>query len=56
MHSAKSYSWIAAQVGRPRFGRIRDAMSYCGLGRSALYLLAPKYPGLFRKNGTGHDR
>jgi hypothetical protein len=35
-----------------RFGRIRDAVSYSGISRTVLYGLAPRYPGLFKKNGT----
>jgi hypothetical protein len=37
---------------RPRFGRIRTAQTYSGIGRSRLYQLAAVTPGLFRKNGA----
>jgi len=37
---------------RPRFGCIRMAIDYSGLGRSKLYVAADKHPGLFRKNGS----
>jgi hypothetical protein len=37
---------------RPRFGRIPTAVAYSGVGRSSLYELASKVPGLFRKNGA----
>jgi len=39
------------QVIRPRFGRIRAAMVYSGIGRSKLYEMAAVHHGLFRKNG-----
>jgi hypothetical protein len=35
-----------------RFAPIRDAVTVAGISRSQLYKFAPKYPGLFRKNGT----
>jgi hypothetical protein len=35
-----------------RFGRIPDAMAKCGLSRSALYGLATKHKGLFKKAGS----
>ena len=35
----------------PRFLKIQAAATYCGIGRSRLYLLARGHPGLFRKNG-----
>jgi len=38
--------------GRPRMGRIPKAIEYSGISRSGLYELAPKWPGLFRKNGV----
>jgi hypothetical protein len=43
-----------AHVGafRPRSGRIAAAKAYSGFGRSKLYEVAAKHPGLFRKNGT----
>jgi hypothetical protein len=37
---------------RPRFGRLMAATQYSGLSRATLYLKAPRYPGLFRKNGS----
>jgi hypothetical protein len=37
---------------RPRFGRIPTAVAYSGVGRSSLYEMASKVPGLFRKNGA----
>jgi hypothetical protein len=40
------------QPGRPRFCRIPAAIEYSGISRSGLYELAPKWPGLFRKNGA----
>jgi hypothetical protein len=36
---------------RPRFGKILDAMTYSGIGRSKLYELAGEHRGLFRKSG-----
>ena len=36
---------------RPRFGRIKTAVAYSGIGRSTLYELREQTPGLFRKNG-----
>jgi hypothetical protein len=36
---------------RPRMGKIPKAIEYSGISRSGLYELAPKWPGLFRKNG-----
>jgi len=33
-------------------GRILKAIEYSGISRSGLYELAPKGPGLFRKNGV----
>jgi hypothetical protein len=38
------------RLGR-RFGSISAAVDYSGRSRSRLYQLAPKYPGLFRKDG-----
>jgi hypothetical protein len=35
---------------RPRFGRIATAETYAGIGRSKLYEMAARTPGLFRKN------
>jgi hypothetical protein len=35
-----------------RFAPIRDAVTLSSISRAQLYKLAPKYPGLFRKNGT----
>jgi hypothetical protein len=40
-----------AHFTRPRFGRIKTAMAYSGLGRSSLYIAAASHPGLFKKNG-----
>jgi hypothetical protein len=37
---------------RPRFGRLPAAVAYSALSRARLYQLAPKHPGLFKKNGT----
>jgi hypothetical protein len=39
-------------AGRRRFGRISEAAAYSALSRATLYVLAPKHPGLFRKNGA----
>jgi hypothetical protein len=36
----------------PRFGKIRIATQYSGLGRSKLYELAAEHRGLFRKSGV----
>jgi hypothetical protein len=36
---------------RPRLGSIARACDYSGRSRSRLYQLAPKYPGLFVKDG-----
>jgi hypothetical protein len=38
-------------TSRRRFGKLPAAIEYSALGRARLYELAPKYPGLFRKNG-----
>ena len=35
-----------------RFGRIPDATAESGLSRSALYGLATRHPGLFKKAGS----
>jgi hypothetical protein len=40
------------RYGSRRFGTIADAVDYSGRSRSRLYQLAPKYPGLFRKDGA----
>lgn len=37
---------------RPRFGRIKTAVAYSGIGRSTLYLLRDETPALFRKSGS----
>ena len=37
---------------QPRFGRIRDAEKRSGLKRGALYKLAAKNPGVFKKFGA----
>jgi hypothetical protein len=42
----------AEPTSRRRFGRIPAASEYSALSRATLYELAPKYPGLFRKNGS----
>jgi hypothetical protein len=39
-------------ITRRRFGRLPAATEYSGISRATLYELAPKYPGLFRKNGA----
>jgi hypothetical protein len=39
------------RYGRPRYQKIPRAVEYSGVSRSQLYVLAPKYPGLFVKNG-----
>ena len=39
-------------VGRPRFGRIPNAIGRSGLSRSELYELAAENRGLFRMRGT----
>jgi hypothetical protein len=39
-------------VSRPRFGKIAAAVDYSALSRATLYILAAKYPGLFRKSGA----
>jgi hypothetical protein len=36
---------------RARSGTINAAVAYSGIGRSSLYILAVKHPGLFRKLG-----
>jgi hypothetical protein len=41
-----------ASFHRPRSGRLPAAQAYSGFGRSALYEMAAKYPGLFKKNGA----
>jgi hypothetical protein len=38
--------------GSRRFGRIPEATQHSGLSRSALYQLARKHRGLFRKHGA----
>jgi hypothetical protein len=35
-----------------RWGRIAQAIDYCGLGRTSLYTLASRHKGLFRKHGS----
>jgi hypothetical protein len=42
---------IAIPIGG-RFGRIPTAEARCGLKRGALYALAAKNPGLFKKYGS----
>jgi len=37
---------------RPRFGRIKNAVSYSGRSRGRLYQLASQHAGLFRKDGS----
>jgi hypothetical protein len=39
-------------TSRRRFGKLAAAVEYSALGRSRLYELAPRYPGLFKKNGV----
>jgi hypothetical protein len=39
-------------ISAAKFGRIPDAAARCGLSRSALYELAEKHRGLFRKYGS----
>jgi hypothetical protein len=41
-----------ARARRLGFGRIPRAVLESGLSRSALYKLATKYPGLFKKYGS----
>jgi hypothetical protein len=41
----------SVSAGKPRYGRIPDAQTYSGLGRSAIYGLAAEHEGLFRKAG-----
>jgi hypothetical protein len=38
-------------TSRRRFGKLPAATEYSALSRATLYELAPKYPGLFKKNG-----
>lgn len=38
--------------GRPRFGRIADAVKYSVRSRGRLYQLNAQHPGLFRKDGA----
>jgi hypothetical protein len=42
----------AEPTSRRRFGRISEASTYSAISRATLYELAPKWPGLFRKNGA----
>jgi hypothetical protein len=42
----------AEPTSRRRFGRLPAATEYSALSRATLYALAPKYPGLFKKNGA----
>jgi hypothetical protein len=42
----------AAAPIRPRKLRVKKAVAYSRISRSRLYELAPKYKGLFTKNGT----
>jgi len=39
-------------ASRRRFGKLPAATEYSALSRATLYELAPKYPGLFKKNGA----
>jgi hypothetical protein len=41
-----------SRAARPRFGKIRTAVNYSGLGRTKLYEVAADNPGLFRKSGA----
>jgi hypothetical protein len=43
---------VSKLVTRPRFGRITAAEGRSGLKRSALYRLAGRHEGLFRKAGA----
>jgi hypothetical protein len=45
-------SITSAAGPRPRFGSIARAVDYSGRSRSRLYQLAPKHPGLFKKDGA----
>jgi hypothetical protein len=36
----------------PRFGRVSDSKSRCGLSRSTLYEIAADYKDIFRKHGN----
>lgn len=36
----------------PRFGRVKDSKSRCGLSRSTLYEIAADDQGVFRKHGN----
>jgi hypothetical protein len=42
----------AEPTSRRRFGKLSEATAYSAISRATLYELAPKYPGLFRKNGA----
>jgi hypothetical protein len=39
-------------TSRRRFGKLPAATEYSALSRATLYELAPKHPGLFKKNGA----
>ena len=39
-------------TSQPRFGRLPDAEKRSGLKRGALYKLAAKHPGVFKKCGA----
>jgi hypothetical protein len=43
---------LAAAPIRPRKLRLKEAVRYSGISRSVLYELAPRYRGLFTKQGT----
>jgi hypothetical protein len=42
---------MVMSIPAKRFGSIPAAVDYSGRSRSRLYQLAPRYPGLFRKDG-----
>ena len=49
---SESTSMPTEHSARPRAGKIAAAVEYSGLSRSRLYQIAPRYPGLLRKNGS----
>jgi hypothetical protein len=42
----------ADPIGKRRWGRITQAIDYCGLSRTSLYTLAARHTGLFKKHGS----
>jgi hypothetical protein len=52
VHDAEFLAMSLQHHSRPRFGKIRTAVEYGGVSRSALYLWAARRPELFRKNGV----